>query len=164
MEPFGLSIDIGVNKKKLPSILVYRKLLGRIRARVPEMGKHWASPDTLLKAEYFGLKFDLIFGQIKRPVARFYRWKRDGWKLRRNWGNPWTSGDHWFVLNSFVPVPAFFFSLYFKIKDKYPGLYLGFKTYRVDWISNPTHNWTGPEDENKKFLAPSATARINLWA
>lgn len=68
----------------------------------------------------FGIVFSLKAGWVLRPIKKF-------WKKREE-NNPWTSGNHWFVLK--FPI---IFAPFFSIALGQKGLYVGFKTYGVDW-------------------------------
>jgi hypothetical protein len=174
-KPIGLSIEFGINSEKKPSLLIYPQRWGRLRAKVPEVSS-WHKTTELKTAKYLGAKLDLHFGTWKRPVARLYQWRWDKWRPRSNWGNPWNSGDHWFVLGGFPCIGAFV-SLFVKIGKKEPGIYLGTKTYKVDHISSqlkdkndtyitkdgkPVYTWATEKEQGNIYLCPSLSIRADL--
>ena len=44
----------------------------------------------------FGIKLDLLFGKMIRPVPKF--WKLGWWKGEDEY-NPWKGGQYWKILN-----------------------------------------------------------------
>ena len=112
-----------------------------------------------------GLKFSINFGELMRPVPKFWKVSWAGWpKILNLWPNPWTSYDYWFVFRSYVPLPMPFISL----SVRQYGTYLGCKIYDIIedrhriryeyWITEwPT------ESEGWTKLCPSATLRRTRW-
>jgi len=103
----------------------------------------------------FGMKFDIVAGQMIRPVPKF--WEKSN--------NPWKGDEPWFVIRS--PMIGPFLSM--AVGDF--GFYLGFKTFKVQdehrsldrygrWMKG--NEFPEPNDVNV-FLQPSATIRRTRW-
>ena len=107
------------------------------------------------QAEGFGLKCDLVAGQMIRPVAKF--WEPDN--------NPWKGDEPWFVIR--CPMIGPFISL--AIGDL--GFYFGFKTFRVEDRHRAPERygrWMRKEEfaepnEVAVYLQPTATLRRTRW-
>jgi hypothetical protein len=105
--------------------------------------------------EGFGLKFDIVAGQMIRPVPKF-------WKAGNN---PWKGGEPWFVLRCPMVGP------YISLAAGNLGTYFGFKTFRVadehhsaDRYGKWMHeNEFPPPDDAHVYLQPSATLRRTRW-
>ena len=103
----------------------------------------------------FGMKFDIVAGQMIRPVPKY--WEKSN--------NPWKGDEPWFVIRS--PMIGPFLSL--AVGDI--GLYLGFKTFNVQDEHRSLERYGGwmREDEFPDpndvhvFLHPSATIRRTRW-
>jgi hypothetical protein len=129
-----------------------------------------------------GIRLDLLYGTIKRPVPKFYKkefWSSDRVKKEQN-TNPWNSGKHWFVLH--IPFCiGFLFSICLGWGKNQPGFYIGLKTYVVNHISaylkkySPDHNdtfiiingepvmtWCNKSELGNKYLCPSVSIRKDL--
>lgn len=111
-----------------------------------------------------GFKFSLNFGEIMRPIPKFWKFQWRGWRrLPGNWPNPWTSTEYWFVFRSYIPLIMPFLS----ISIKRFGIYLGCKIYD---ITRERHlerykNWLQefPKEEGWTKLCPSFTLRSTRW-
>ena len=93
----------------------------------------------------WGVVFAFRAGWILRPVKKFW--------LPRAENNPWTSGNHWFVIKFPAIVP------FLSIAIGQYGMYLGFKTYGVDWEAYKV--WLDPKyiAVGNQALAPSGSIR-----
>jgi len=150
-QPKGISLEIGLNSKMVPSLYVGPQSFRQIRPIAVEM-----DPVTHLQKfvrnTYGGLKIDISLGSVLRPVRKLWKWPLE---------NPWTSGDQWFVLR--IPLLlTFFVSLSFGKKGKQYGLYFGFKTYEVNNISN-AGDWARDNEIGNVYLCPSASIRETFW-
>ena len=103
----------------------------------------------------FGMKLDIVAGQMVRPVSKF-------WEASNN---PWKGDEPWFVIRS--PMIGPYISL--AIGDI--GLYFGFKTFQVEnrhrsldrygrWMHE--NEFPEPNDVNV-YLQPSASIRRTRW-
>ena len=152
----GISFEFSFNP--FPALLIHKQINCRLRARTPVL-KRWFSIELQRKediielqvAKYFGLKIDLHVGRLRRPIARPFSGL-----------NPWTSGKHWFILDSKIPVPGIFVSFFIRIGKYTPGFYVGTKTYRVDKVSSPAMAWAHSNEFGNEYLCPSATLRKDL--
>lgn len=153
----GMSLEISIGKRFWPSIMLRRQTNTRLRAKEVctrklfiDEEKRFEYFDVLTTAEKLGLKIDVHVGRIRRPI-------------RRPGGpNPWTSGNHWFILDSKIPVPSIFVSFFIKIGKYSPGFYIGTKTYRFDGISSPWIRWGKVEEWGNEYLCPSITIRKDM--
>jgi hypothetical protein len=103
----------------------------------------------------FGMKLDIIAGQMIRPVPKF-------WEASNN---PWKGDEPWFVIRSPMIGP------YISMAIGDIGLYFGFKTFQVEqkhrslerygrWM----HENEFPEPNNVNvYLQPSASIRRTRW-
>ncbi len=179
--PYGYTIDIGCNRKGLPSVLIYPQRNREPWPKSVEPDEDPNKPDKLMVGKYFGFKLDLMFGTLRFPVKKF--WKKEFWKFnmpyedRQTAINPWNSGNHWFVL-TIKHCPGFFISFGIGGKNKQPGFYIGFKTYRVDRISsglrdyytkeyagtkdNPVYTWATPEEQGNMYMCLSARTSSDI--
>jgi hypothetical protein len=106
-------------------------------------------------SEGFGLKFDLVAGQMVRPIPKF--WKAGS--------NPWKGGDPWFVLRCPMVGP------YISVAAGNLGAYFGFKSFRVadehrssDRYGKWMHESEFPEPNGAHvYLQPSASLRRTRW-
>jgi hypothetical protein len=177
----GISIELGLNSRSWPSLLIYRQKSGRIRAKVPEHHlNQWYNDDDLKTAKWFGLKIDFSLGRWKWPEPKYWKmpdsnaeeWGRDSWPP-----SAWNSGDHWFVFDSRIPLPGIFISCFIRVFGHTPGFYLGFKTYRVDQQSSqlkdkdgnfiyengePVYTWANVNEQHNVYLCFSASLRDDL--
>ncbi len=98
----------------------------------------------------FGIMATIRWGTVLRPIGKL--WKKGFWKRDPAY-NPWVSGNHWFVLRFTFLVP------FISIAIGNWGLYLGFKSYGVDWISY--EYWLDKKyiKVGNRALAPSASIR-----
>ena len=128
-------------------------------------------------ARYGGFKFDIVVGRVRRPVPRFYKpefWSRDYVKKEQE-TNPWNSGKHWFIFT--LPVfLGFFVSACMGRGEGQPGFYLGFKTYKVNKISQNLKiyksdrddiitnaiAWGDESEKGSVYLCPSGSVREDL--
>ena len=102
-----------------------------------------------------GLKFDIVAGQMIRPVPKF-------WEASNN---PWQGDEPWFVIRS--PMIGPYMSL--AVGDL--GAYCGFKTFRVenehrsrDRYGRWMHESEFPEPNDVHvYLQPSASLRRTRW-
>jgi hypothetical protein len=103
----------------------------------------------------FGMKIDILAGQMIRPVPKF--WEASS--------NPWKGDEPWFVIRSPMIGP------YISLAVGDIGLYLGFKTFKVSdehrsldrygkWMHE--NEFPEPNDVNV-FLQPSASIRRTRW-
>ena len=103
----------------------------------------------------FGMKLDIVAGQMIRPIPKF--WEKSN--------NPWKGDEPWFVIRS--PMIGPFISL--AVGDL--GLYCGFKTFKVEnehrslnrygrWMRE--NEFPEPNDVHV-FLQPSTTIRRTRW-
>ena len=150
-QPKGISLEIGLNSKMVPSMYLGQQSFRQIRPIAVEL-----DPKTYLQKfvrnTYGGIKIDISIGAILRPVRKIWRWPLE---------NPWTTGNHWFVLR--IPViPAFFISLSFGKRGRQRGFYFGFKTYKVDRISNEG-KWAKEDEVGNIYLCPTASIRDKFW-
>jgi hypothetical protein len=101
-----------------------------------------------------GLKFDLVMGDVIRPVPKF--WERGN--------NPWQGDEPWFVLR--FPMVAPFVS----VAAGDLGVYLGFKSFAVTdkhhhgryekWMKDREF---GTDAEPAYYLTPTASLRRTRW-
>jgi hypothetical protein len=102
-----------------------------------------------------GLKFDIVAGQMIRPVPKFWR----------PGNNPWRGDDPWFVIR--CPMIGPYISL--AVGDL--GTYLGFKTFAVEnkhrsldrygrWM---LENEFPDSTDERVYLQPSASLRRTRW-
>ena len=104
----------------------------------------------------WGVKFDIVAGQMIRPVPKF--WEKDT--------NPWKGDEPWFVIR--VPM----IGPYAGIALGRVGVYGGFKTFAVEhrhrspdrygrWMREKEY----PADPNGSmiYLQPSASIRRTRW-
>lgn len=170
--PFGYSIHLGLNSKFLPTFIIAPVKLGTIRPKTHE-DEGFYEESKVRNVMYFGMRFDILFGTLRRPIAPF--WKKEFWLTNaKSYGDPnyvrkesatnaWNSNNHWFVLT--VPImPAFFFSACVfggKKEDqvRQPGGYIGFKTYKVDQISSQLLDYETQEYQYNENGEP-----IYTWA
>lgn len=161
-KPIGITFEIGLDSKSF-NIALHKLIPRRIRAKVPIEKQVWLpdpkrAEDVIISEtpKLFGFKLDIMLGRVRRPV------KRPGGL------NPWTSGNHWFILDSKIPIPGVFMSVFIKIGKYTPGIYIGCKTYQVDQVSCPMapHGlfgvWGRFSDLGKIYLCPSFTIRKDL--
>jgi len=151
MKPKGISLEIGLNSKMVPSVYIGLQPFKRIRPMAVEI-------DTVnhhqkfVTNTYGGIKFDITVGSILRPVRKLWRWPLE---------NPWTSGNQWFVLR--IPwIVTFFISISFGKRGKQYGFYFGVKTYIVDHISN-AGKWAREKEVGNTYLCPSMSIRETFW-
>ena len=149
--PKGISLEIGLNSKMAPSIYLGQQAFIQIRPMAVEI-----SPVTglqqFVRNTFGGIKIDISIGSILRPVRKLWKWPPE---------NPWTSGNQWFVLR--IPIiPTFFVSLSIGKKGKQYGVYLGFKTYEVNHISNEG-GWAKKDEIGNIYLCPSMSIRRTFW-
>ncbi|MBN2182010.1 MAG: hypothetical protein JW715_08850 [Sedimentisphaerales bacterium] len=116
----------------------------------------WFDHDTKdFQSSGFGMKLDVVAGQIIRPVPKF--WEENS--------NPWKGDEPWFVIRS--PMIGPFLSL--AVGDL--GMYIGFKTFEVRdehrsldrygrWMRE--REFPDPNAVNV-YLQPSATMRRTRW-
>lgn len=134
----------------------------------------------------FGLKIALLFGKIIMPFPKIYKWDywrsiTNGWigKTSINY-NPWSSGNHWFVLRIhavcrllagmlitaglyfllplwLVVVLGFFLVGGFVSLAVGPyGFYIGNKTYGADRVTHPHYlRWMRFAEIGKDQVNPS---------
>lgn len=103
----------------------------------------------------FGVKFDIVAGQMIRPVPKF--WEPGN--------NPWQGGKPWFVLR--MPMIGPFLSVSFGEM----GAYVGFKTFKVDQYHRSVDRYGRwmredefPEPNDiRVYLQPSLTIRRTRW-
>jgi hypothetical protein len=102
-----------------------------------------------------GLKFDIVAGQMIRPVPKFWR----------TGSNPWRGDDPWFVIRSPMIGP------YISLAVGNFGAYCGFKTFAVEsrhrsldkyakWMHED--EFPQPGDEHV-YLQPSVSLRRTRW-
>lgn len=143
-KPIGISLEIGRDEKGWFVYLGKQKML------------HIRPTRNNTNARYGGLKIDLSFGTVKRPLPKIY--KREYWSkeymVREPATNPWNSGNHWFVLSIPIPVPTFFVSLCYGAGKRQPGFYFGFKTYEVNAISQGLGRYNVGQPEKVLAKAP----------
>ncbi len=150
-QPKGISLEMGFNSKMIPSVYIGPQSFRQIRPIAVEM-----DPKTHLQKfvrnTFGGLKIDISLGSVLRPVRKFWRWPL---------ANPWTSGNHWFVIR--IPlILTFFISFSFGKRGRQYGFYLGFKTYEVNSISN-AGKWAREEEIGNIYLCPTASIRETFW-
>lgn len=115
----------------------------------------WFDHDIKQQSGGFGMKFDIVAGQIIRPVLKF--WEKSN--------NPRKRDEPWFIIRS--PMIGPFLSL--AVGDL--GLYLGFKTFKVQDEHRSLDRYGRWMRENEfpehkdvhVFLQPSATIRRTKW-
>jgi len=107
------------------------------------------------RPEGFGLKIDIVAGQMVRPVPKF-------WQAGNN---PWKGGEPWFVLRCPMVGP------YVSLALGHMGAYCGFKTFVVEdrhrssddygkWMHESEFPQTGGVNV---YLQPSASLRRTRW-
>jgi len=150
-QPKGISLEIGLNDKMLPSVYLGQQAFRQIRPIASEV-----SPVTglqqFVRNTFGGIKIDISIGSVLRPVRKFWRWPLE---------NPWTSGNQWFVIR--IPIiPTFFISISFGKRGNQCGFYFGCKTYKVDHISNEG-KWAKDKEIGNIYLCPSMSIRKTFW-
>ena len=150
-QPKGISLEIGLNSKMVPSVYLGPQAFKQIRPVATEIDIV-TGLQKFVRNTFGGLKIDISIGTVLRPVRKPWKWRTS---------NPWTSGNHWFVLR--IPIlPTFFISLSLGKRGKQYGLYFGFKTYEVNPISN-AGNWAKEREVGNVYLCPSASIRETFW-
>lgn len=186
--PCGLSLEIGFgnNETWFPQIYIGPQMFGRIRARSRYTLKDFYKRQTIDIAMFGGLKIDVGFGTVRRPIPKFWKsafWSRD--KQKKNTETqPWNSGNHWFVLT--VPLcPYVFLSLLAgSRRKKMPGFYIGGRTSIVDrmthqkaifdrngdvleWLNDhekgdPVYAWGYASENGNIYVEPTASIRTDF--
>ncbi len=103
----------------------------------------------------FGMKIDIIAGQMIRPIPKY--WEESN--------NPWKGDEPWFVIRSPMIGP------YISVAVGDIGLYFGFKTFKVenghrslDRYGKWMHENEFPEPNAVNvYLQPSASIRRTRW-
>ncbi|MBL6991774.1 MAG: hypothetical protein ISR65_18475 [Bacteriovoracaceae bacterium] len=168
--PYGITFEIGcrnINGARKWHIYLWKLKLRKMRP------SYKGQDDT-----HGGFKLDFLIGRLRRPVPRFYKkefWSKD-YVTKQQATNPWNSGNHWFMLN----IPVFlglFISISYGAGERQPGLYLGTKTYEVNYISQslktymPNKNdkiddtiapWGSLKERGNIYMALSASIREDL--
>lgn len=150
-KPIGYSFEIGINENKTPSLCMYPTQFCNIRPIAVMSNLVNAPIPSMVRNVFGGIKVDLLFGKIKRPVLNPFAKQ-----------NPWTSGNHWFVIDIPFPLPALFISLGFGKRGRQFGFYFGCKTYRIDHISN-AGKWCDESEMGNIYLCPSFSIRETMW-
>lgn len=70
----------------------------------------------------WGIKLAWVKGYVLRPVGKLYKWL-----IGREMPNPWTSGDHWFVMG-----PWYFQGPFVSFAFGKHRFYFGLKVYELD--------------------------------
>jgi hypothetical protein len=120
-----------------------------------ERGLWFDHDDRQYQPDGFGVKFDIVAGQMIRPVPKFWE----------SGNNPWQGGEPWFVLR--MPMIGPFLSISFGEI----GAYVGFKTFKVDqrhrsldrygrWMRED--EFPEPNDV-RVYVQPSLTIRRTRW-
>ena len=91
-------------------------------------------------------------GYVVRPVPKFWKLRKENYG-KYSWPNPWTSGDHWFVIRF-----KFFFCPFISAVFRDYGIYLGFKTagYGTDWP------WKKPGREGDILVLSGSLRRTRI--
>jgi hypothetical protein len=163
MDASGISFNLAFPGKGFPKLFISWLRKTTIRPQVKEG-----------IAEKGGLRFDLVWGPVVRPIPKF--WLPGFWFKRDQGYNPNHQNCYWFVLR--IPfVVGFFLSLGLGWGERQPGFYIGLKSYRVDWSSTGLKDnygrfvvvdgkvpltWPKEGDLNKVYLCPSASLRSDL--
>jgi len=142
-QPKGLSFEFGLFKKFRPRIYIGELKQFQIRPSfIHSNGK-------LEICTYGGIKFDILYGTMRRPIPKFwipYFWVGGGpeskyYLKNRQLTNPWNSGNHWFVL-TLKRMVGLFILICIGNKTTQPGFYIGTKTYKVDKISSQKKDYS----------------------
>jgi hypothetical protein len=190
-KPIGITIELGINKKKLPQLFLGPQRFGKIRPRVREQTSTYE--DTVNIAPYGGIKIDFGLGTLRRPIPKF--WKKDFWSSdyrKKMPYNPWNSGNHWFILT--IPIiPYIFVMMMFGRwgkKEITPGFYIGGRTAyvnnwthwlidtskisesgkwpnnKIPWVrdknGNPILAWGSMKEEGNVYIEPTASIRSDF--
>lgn len=159
-KPYGISVEIGFDNKGIPHFHILKQRLQTIRPYIKDNDNNW------IIAPRGGFKFDLGIGTMRRPIPKF--WKKEFWSrdyvTKEQATNPWNSGNHWFVLT--IPfIPYFFTSICYGSGEKQPGIYFGFKTYKITenipCIECQLKKYK--DDKNDVFIYDSNTKPILTW-
>jgi len=150
-QPKGVSFEMGLNSKMIPSVYLGQQSFRQIRPIASEIDLV-TGLQKFVRNTYGGIKVDISIGTVVRPVRKPWKWRTS---------NPWTSGNHWFVLR--IPMLiTFFISLSLGKRGGQWGMYFGCKTYKVDHISN-AGNWARDDEVDNVYLCPSASIRETFW-
>ena len=150
-QPKGISLEIGLNSKMVPSVYFGPQAFKQIRPVAVEIDIV-TGLQKFVRNTFGGLKIDISIGSVLRPVRKPWKWRTS---------NPWTSGNHWFVIRIPLLITAFI-SLSLGKRGKQYGLYFGFKTYEVNDTSN-AGNWAKEREVGNVYLCPSMSIRETFW-
>jgi hypothetical protein len=127
-----------------------------------ERGLWWDHDERDYKPQGWGIKFDVLFGKMIRPIPLF--WTKKYWQDMKSGSqdsNPWKGGSYWKILR--IPfMPAFFVSI---ALGKY-GFYFGCKTFKIEphhCVPERYGPWVFTEEVGGTFLQLSATTRTTRW-
>jgi len=126
-----------------------------VSLRAYERGLWFDHERKELQPEGFGLKFDIVAGQMIRPVPKF--WQAGS--------SPWRGDEPWFVIRCPMVGP------YISVAAGNLGAYCGFKTFRVadehrssDKYGKWMHESEFPQSDGVHvYLQPSASLRRTRW-
>jgi hypothetical protein len=120
-----------------------------------ERGLWYDHDDAQYHPGGFGLKFDIVAGEMIRPVPKFWE----------SGSNPWKGDEPWFVIQGPMIGPFLSLSL-----GEF-GMYIGFKTFQVGQGERSPEKygrWMRQEDfpepnDVYTYVQPSFTIRRTRW-
>lgn len=128
---------------------------GKVSLRDYERGLWFDHDRKEHQPKGIGLKFDIVAGQMIRPVPKFWL----------PGSNPWQGDEPWFVIRSPMIGP------YISLAVGHFGAYCGFKTFRVaneHRFLDRYGGWMRPNEfpepgDERVYLQPSASLRRTRW-